>query len=64
MDRRLVVGYRGMFRTMVYRVQKSLLLLYVCSDKLPAIIFIGMGPNLDTCISEVSRGNFLDFLKF
>ena len=40
-------------------------LLLLCSDKLPAVIFIGMGPNLDTtCISEMSRGTFLDFSKF
>ena len=38
----------------------------VCgSDKLPAAIFIRMGPNLDTtCISEMSRGTFLEFSKF
>ena len=37
----------------------------VCSGQLPATIFIGMGPNLaTTCISEMSIGTFLDFLKF
>ena len=37
----------------------------VCSGKLPATVFIRMGPNLDTtCISEMSRGTFLEFSKF
>ena len=41
---------------------KSLLLL--CSDKLPATILIGMGPNLDTtCISEMSIGTFFGFFE-
>ena len=38
--------------------------LCVCVFKLPATIFIGTGPNLDTtCISKMSRGTFLDFFE-
>ena len=49
------------------RVLKSPLLSYVCvcSGKLPATIFIGTGPNLDTtCISKMSRFTLFEISNF
>ena len=68
MDSSYVVEYGVCYIIAYQGTKKSVCVcMYVCmcSDKLPAAIFIGMGPNLDTpCISKMSRGTFLDFLKF
>ena len=60
-----MVKYRDMLVYWYTGVLKCPLCVCMCVFKLPATIFIGMGPNLDTTsISKMSRNTFLEFLKF